>query len=92
MVSIGPQAVLQSYKDLDVTEAYDWVDHGGLPFSDAFDAIWLKRKLSEEKVKEKSEKAILDSVNGDKDPCMSYYVPSTSPTRFNLNSLYRCQV
>ncbi|KAJ3490514.1 hypothetical protein NLI96_g1395 [Meripilus lineatus] len=64
-----PQAVLQSYKDLDVTEAYDWVDHGGLPFSDAFDAIWLKRKLSEEKVKEKSEKAILDSVNGDKDPC-----------------------
>lgn len=70
MIAAGPDIVLSSLTNLDVYDLYDWSERGGLPFDQAFEKTWISRKVKEKDINEKRDKAILESVNGEKDECM----------------------
>lgn len=68
-ISGGPDIILEAYKLLDVTGFYG-TDGSALLFSEALESTWQSRKIKLNDVTEKTAKAILDNVNGEKDECM----------------------
>ena len=68
----GPKEVLAAFHDLDIADLYPWIE-GPLPFPSAFQRIWDVRQIGEQEATERCSNAILDSVNGENDECISLY-------------------